>query len=156
MTSSSWLESPCTSTYWVIIAVPEPQKYAVLGFRVYLNSNTMKNNGLLGFFSGILGHCLARVGGFRYLLADTKKKPESPWHKSSFGFDGVRETLNPMHPHISMYIPIYSIPICPHISLRPKPLPSLFWVAVKEFKLSYYIGETLLFTIYTHYGNPKP
>ena len=27
------------------------------------------------------------------------------------------------------------------------------WVAVKEFKFSYYIGETLLFTIYTHYGN---
>ena len=25
--------------------------------------------------------------------------------------------------------------------------------AVKELKLSYYIGETLLFTIYTHYGN---
>ena len=23
----------------------------------------------------------------------------------------------------------------------------------KELKLSYYIGETLLFTIYTHYGN---
>ena len=34
------------------------------------------------------------------------------------------------------------------------------WVAVKELELSYYIGETLLFTIYTHYGNlalnPKP
>ena len=28
-----------------------------------------------------------------------------------------------------------------------------FWVAVKELNLSYYIGETLLFTIYTHYGN---
>ena len=27
------------------------------------------------------------------------------------------------------------------------------WVAVKELKLSYYIGETLLFAIYTHYGN---
>ena len=27
------------------------------------------------------------------------------------------------------------------------------WVAVKELNLSYYIGETLLFTIYTHYGN---
>ena len=27
------------------------------------------------------------------------------------------------------------------------------WVAVKEFKLSYYIGQTLLFTIYTHYSN---
>ena len=24
---------------------------------------------------------------------------------------------------------------------------------LKELKLSYYIGETLLFTIYTHYGN---
>ena len=28
-----------------------------------------------------------------------------------------------------------------------------YWVAVKKLKLSYYIGETLLFTIYTHYGN---
>ena len=27
------------------------------------------------------------------------------------------------------------------------------WVAVKELKLSYCIGETPLFTIYTHYGN---
>ena len=27
------------------------------------------------------------------------------------------------------------------------------WVAVKELNLSYYIGETLLFTIHTHYGN---
>ena len=27
------------------------------------------------------------------------------------------------------------------------------WVAVKELKLSYYIGETLLFTMYTQYGN---
>ena len=27
------------------------------------------------------------------------------------------------------------------------------WVDVKELNLSYYIGETLLFTIYTHYGN---
>ena len=26
------------------------------------------------------------------------------------------------------------------------------WVAVKELKLSYCIGETLLITIYTHYG----
>ena len=28
-----------------------------------------------------------------------------------------------------------------------------FWVAVKELNLSYYIGETPLFTICTHYGN---
>ena len=28
-----------------------------------------------------------------------------------------------------------------------------YWVAVKELNLSYYIGETLLFTIYTHCGN---
>ena len=28
-----------------------------------------------------------------------------------------------------------------------------YWVAVKELKLSYYIGETLLFTIHTQYGN---
>ena len=34
-----------------------------------------------------------------------------------------------------------------------KKIPGLVWVAVKELILSYYIGETLLFTIYTHYGN---
>ena len=28
-----------------------------------------------------------------------------------------------------------------------------YWVAVKELTLSYYIGETLLLTLYTHYGN---
>ena len=32
-------------------------------------------------------------------------------------------------------------------------IPLHNWVAVKELNLSYYIGETLLFTIYTHYGN---
>ena len=30
---------------------------------------------------------------------------------------------------------------------------SLSWAAVKELKLSYYIGKTLLFTMYTRYGN---
>ena len=30
---------------------------------------------------------------------------------------------------------------------------SVVWVAVKELKLSYCIGGTLLFTAYTHYGN---
>ena len=33
------------------------------------------------------------------------------------------------------------------------PYHSLYWVAVKELNLSYYVGETLLFTIYTHYGS---
>ena len=27
------------------------------------------------------------------------------------------------------------------------------WVAVKELNLGYYIGGTILLTIYTHYGN---
>ena len=34
-----------------------------------------------------------------------------------------------------------------------KALVELVWVAVKELKLSHYFGETLLVTIYTHYGN---
>ena len=33
------------------------------------------------------------------------------------------------------------------------PRVNIIWVAVKELNLSYYIGETLLFTIFTHYGN---
>ena len=36
---------------------------------------------------------------------------------------------------------------------RPLQSQAGFWVAVKELKLSYYIGETLLFIIHTHYGN---
>ena len=40
------------------------------------------------------------------------------------------------------------------IGLDPKC--SSFWVAVKELKLSYCIGETLLFTTCTHYGNLNP
>ena len=35
-------------------------------------------------------------------------------------------------------------------------LAERYWVAVKELKLSYYIGETRLFTLYTHYGNLMP
>ena len=54
-----------------------------------------------------------------------------------------------MYTHIHIYRYIYTnIRIYtfrgPHI---------LSWVAVKELELSYYIRETLLFTIYTHYGN---
>ena len=41
----------------------------------------------------------------------------------------------------------------PQPSLRKHSWTAFVWVAVKELKLSYYIGETLLFTIYTHYGN---
>ena len=63
------------------------------------------------------------------------------------------------------------------VPLNPKPktheascmvlvycsFPVVVWVAFKELKLSYYIGETLLVLyiyiyLYTHYGslNPKP
>ena len=31
--------------------------------------------------------------------------------------------------------------------------PRIDWVAVKELNSNYYIGETLLLTVYTHYGN---
>ena len=37
--------------------------------------------------------------------------------------------------------------------VHSNPWLGLYWVAVKELKLSYSIGEALLFTIYTHYGN---
>ena len=40
------------------------------------------------------------------------------------------------------------------IGLDPKF--SSFWVPVKKLKLGYCIGETLLFTTYTHYGNLNP
>ena len=33
------------------------------------------------------------------------------------------------------------------------PASIAVWVAIKELKLKNYIGETLLFIIYTHYGN---
>ena len=31
----------------------------------------------------------------------------------------------------------------------------LFWLAVKEFKISYHKSKTILFTIYPYYGNLK-
>ena len=37
--------------------------------------------------------------------------------------------------------------------VEEKPAATRNWVAVEELKLSYYIGESLLFTIFTHYGN---
>ena len=37
--------------------------------------------------------------------------------------------------------------------VKPQRLKTFIWVAVKELELSYYIGEALLFTAYTHYGN---
>ena len=42
---------------------------------------------------------------------------------------------------------------CLLLSRNSVAISGFHWVAVKELKLSYYIGETLLFTIYTHYGN---
>ena len=33
------------------------------------------------------------------------------------------------------------------------PLRALNWIAVKEFNVSYYIGETILNSIHTHYGD---
>ena len=39
------------------------------------------------------------------------------------------------------------------ISQPNSQLGCINWVAVKELNLSYYIGETLLFTVYTQYGN---
>ena len=41
----------------------------------------------------------------------------------------------------------------PIVRFDPDLVACRNWVAVKELKLNYYIGETLLFTIYTHYGN---
>ena len=38
---------------------------------------------------------------------------------------------------------------------EPYSLSPLNWVAVKELSLSYYIGEAILITIYTHYGKLK-
>ena len=46
--------------------------------------------------------------------------------------------------------------LCLKQQQAPSPTPSLegpTWVAVKELNVSYYIGETLLFTISTYYGN---
>ena len=42
----------------------------------------------------------------------------------------------------------------PEPTVRPQGgALTMSWVAVKELKLSYYIGETLLFTKKTHYGS---
>ena len=53
--------------------------------------------------------------------------------------------------------------LCPAASLHcrasggPQATCHIFdGVAVRGLKLSFYIGETIFITIYTHYGNPKP
>ena len=57
-------------------------------------------------------------------------------------------------------LPCGDLQIYDFVDLRPEeadfrdmPVSKKDWVAVKELNLSYYIGETFLFTIYTHYGN---
>ena len=55
-----------------------------------------------------------------------------------------------MRPDREEYVPKRSTHFC--FLARALQLEKI-WVAVKELKLSYCIGETLLFTIYTHYGN---
>ena len=42
---------------------------------------------------------------------------------------------------------------CAHCNIMLLSSEWVCWVAVKELNLSYYIGATLLFTVYTHYGN---
>ena len=66
-----------------------------------------------------------------------------------------------MYPHINLITPSKGTPAHPTIRLKGSSIPlhdvdllfPIYWVAVKELKLSYYIGEAPLFTIYTHYGN---
>ena len=44
----------------------------------------------------------------------------------------------------------------PQLLLHPafsSPTHRKGWIAVKSFNLSYYVGETILITIFTHYGN---
>ena len=45
-----------------------------------------------------------------------------------------------------------AIKVCMDFCIQLKSR-SLIWVAVKELKLNYYIGESLLFNLYTNYGN---
>ena len=55
---------------------------------------------------------------------------------------------------LAVHRPDYSRPDSEGILLeRTGCLTGSNWVAVKELELSYYIGETLLFTTYTHYDN---
>ena len=56
------------------------------------------------------------------------------------------------HEGQSLEVPRLRAPLRRLILCLP-PHPIVNWVAVQELKLSYYIGETLLFTKYTHYGN---
>ena len=76
-------------------------------------------------------------------------------------FSGI---YNDILPNGSMYL--HSIYLGPNVPIK-EPLwtqsihwigtwtlwVGVIWVAVKGLKLSYYIGETLLFTVYNHYGN---
>ena len=55
--------------------------------------------------------------------------------------------------HVSLFGDLSCKSLLLHLRYTRMYSRQLVWVAVKEFELSYYIGETLLFTIYTRYGN---
>ena len=54
---------------------------------------------------------------------------------------------------VAVILGALSSPGVENIKLTYRFLAGNNWIAVKELKLSYYIGVTLLFTTYTHYGN---
>ena len=68
---------------------------------------------------------------FYLLKGDYNYSPSSAWRRATFDWDQAK----------SMW------------QVESWPRQACFWVAVKELKLSYYIGETLLLTRYTHHGN---
>ena len=51
---------------------------------------------------------------------------------------------------------VFHWPLTLNPAVFDRPPNSKDWVAAKEHILSYHIGETILITLYTHYGNPKP
>ena len=63
------------------------------------------------------------------------------------------------HSRNSKYPPLYPlIPLCNPLYNQVDDYDILYWLAVKEPHLSYYIGETILTTIYIYilYVCPKP
>ena len=134
-------------------------RYIALRVQV-LDSHTFLQN----LYLSLLVITNAQIPRIHLLRTWTVSLKGASAHSSSDDFNPKSSTLSPTwrflatRTHVIICAgpqPLWREPGWPPVYEEPVSLPSqgLVWVAVKELKLSYYIGETLLFSIYTHYGN---
>ena len=91
-----------------------------------------------------------KVGHLRFSGSGFRKRPKT----LELGVDLENSVNDSSEAHYAFPEPDATVIPSHHFNaLHQAGKPEFYknWVAVKELELSYYIGETLLFTIYTHY-----